>query len=388
MMKNIAVLGSTGSIGKSSIKIIKDLKKSFRVLALSANSNIKVLSGQIKETSCKSVWVADKAAAASLKSITNGKVNVFSEEDGLERILSDRRLDKVILAVSGSAALKALLTAIDYGLDIALANKEALVMAGPLIMRRAHLKKVKIIPVDSEQSAIWQCLHGQDQDRLKRIYLTASGGPLRNISRQRIKKVTVGQVLKHPRWKMGKKITVDSATLMNKGLELLEAMYLFGVGHDRIRILIHPEAIIHSMVEFIDGVILAQLSITDMRIPIQYALTYPERLPSAMPDLDFTKIKSLNFDRPDFKLFPCLKLSLLAAKEGGTLPAVLNAANEVSVRGFLDKLIDFTSIAYIIEKVINEHKIIKSPGLGQILDADRWARSIAWRLVQLRDKKR
>ncbi|MBL7069877.1 MAG: 1-deoxy-D-xylulose-5-phosphate reductoisomerase [Candidatus Omnitrophica bacterium] len=387
-MKNIAILGSTGSIGKNSIKIIKELRKDFRILALSANSNIKVLSEQIKETACKSAWVADRATAASLKSITNGKVSVFSEDCGLDKILSDRRLDKVILAVSGSAALKPLLRAIDYGLDIALANKEALVMAGPLIMKRARLRGVKIIPVDSEQSAIWQCLRGEDMNRLKKIYLTASGGPLRGSSRQRIKKVTVAQVLKHPRWKMGKKITVDSATLMNKGLELLEAMYLFGVGHDKIRILIHPEAIVHSMVEFVDGIILAQLSATDMRIPIQYALTYPQRLPSSLPELDFYKIKNLNFAEPNFKLFPCLKLSLLAAKKGGTLPAVLNAANEISVQGFLSELIDFTSIAYIIEKVTNEHKIIKSPGLEQILDADRWARSRAWRFVQLRSQKR
>ncbi len=387
-MKNIAILGSTGSIGKNSIKIIKELKKDFRILALSANSNIKELSRQIKGTACKSAWVADRAAAVSLKSITSDKVGVFSEDCGLDKILSDRRLDKVILAVSGSAALKPLLRAIDYGLDIALANKEALVMAGPLIMKRARLKGVKIIPVDSEQSAIWQCLRGEDMNRLKKIYLTASGGPLRGISRQRIKKVTVAQVLKHPRWKMGKKITVDSATLMNKGLELLEAMYLFGVGHDKIRILIHPEAIVHSMVEFVDGVILAQLSATDMRIPIQYALTYPERLPVLVPELDFYKIKNLNFGEPDFKLFPCLRLSFLAAKKGGTLPAVLNAANEISVQGFLSELIDFTSIAYIIEKVINEHKIIKSPGLDQILDADQWARSRALRLVQLRSQKR
>jgi 1-deoxy-D-xylulose-5-phosphate reductoisomerase len=272
--------------------------------------------------------------------------------------------------------------AIDNGKDIALANKEALVMAGPIIMKKAAKQKIKIIPIDSEQSAIWQCLDGQDESKLKNIYLTASGGPFRQIARKDLKSIPVVRVLRHPRWKMGKKISVDSATLMNKGFELLEAMYLFNVEPRKIKILIHPEAIIHSMVEFIDGVILAQLSVTDMRIPIQYALSYPDRLCNTSPSLDFLKLRELTFQRPDFKRFPCLGLAYAVAEQGGTAPSVLNAADEISVAEFLKRRISFLSIPKIIGKVLEGHHNKREPDLKDILEADNWAREETYRVIK------
>ncbi|MBM3246887.1 MAG: 1-deoxy-D-xylulose-5-phosphate reductoisomerase [Candidatus Omnitrophica bacterium] len=283
-------------------------------------------------------------------------------------------IDKLVLAISGSAALSPLLCAIDAGIDIALANKEAIVAAGPVITRKLKTKKARIIPIDSEQSAIWQCLNNEDRAKIKNIYLTASGGPLRKTSRNDFQGLTVKRVLRHPRWRMGEKITVDSATLMNKGLEVLETMFLFGIGRDKIKVIIHPEAIIHSMVEFIDGVVLAQLSITDMRIPIQYALSYPERLACGSTGVDFYKLRRFNFERPDCKKFPCLQLAWRAAQEGGTLPCVLNAANEVSVEEFLKGRLNFISIPYVIERVMDRHRNVRQPDLGDIEEADTWAR--------------
>ena len=302
-------------------------------------------------------------------------------------MLADRRIDRVVLAISGSAALPPLLKAIESGKDVALANKEALVMAGPLIMRLAAKNKVKILPIDSEQSAIWQCLEGQDRPKLKEIYLTASGGPFLNLEKKQFKNITPRQALAHPRWKMGRKISVDSATLMNKGLELLEAMYLVGVAPEKIKILIHPESIVHSMVEYVDGSVIAQLSVTDMRIPIQYALSYPERLPApaAFKALDFYRLKTLNFAKPDFKKFPCLKLAYQAACDGGTTPCVLNAANEVSVSEFLKRRLRFTFIPLVIEKVLARHRNIKNPGLKDILAADNWARRQASNIINKYD---
>lgn len=383
-MSNIVILGSTGSIGRSALEVVESLKGEFRVLGLSTNSDIRTLYAQIRRFNPEFAWVRDKKAAALLKSRVKGATLVLSEEEALDRMVRDPRVDRVLLAISGSAALRPLLSSIEAGKTIALANKEALVMAGPLIMRRARLKKAGIIPVDSEQSAIWQCLRSQEPASLERIYLTASGGPLREMSGAQIKKVTLKRVLDHPRWKMGKKITVDSATLMNKGLEMLEAMYLFGVGPEKITVVIHPEAIIHSMVEFRDAVVMAQLSVTDMRIPIQYALTYPKRLNCAFQRLDFLKLKSLNFARPDFAKFPCLGLAYRAAKEGGVSPCVLNAANEVCVEEFLSGGLDFVSIPGIIRGVLDRHKRIVSPGLSEILQADAWARGCARQIIERR----
>ena len=376
-MKRIAILGSSGSIGQSTLSVIRSLPGQFKVEALSVNSDIRSLKKQIEEFKPSVVCVRDKQAASKLRADLSSPVKIFCAEDGLNEMVESSRVDLVMFAITGSAALNPLLSAIKSGKNIALANKEALVMAGPLLMRLAKNHKVNILPVDSEQSAIWQSLGNCRQADVRRIYLTASGGPLRNIPASKFKMVGMEQVLRHPRWKMGKKITVDSATLMNKGLELLEAMFLFGLGADKIKVLIHPEALIHSMVEFNDGVIMAQLSVADMRIPIQYALSYPQRLPNSLPGIDFYRLNKMHFEKPDLKKFPCLALAYSAAASLGTMPAVLNAANEVSVNNFLNKRISFLAIPKIVEKVMRRHKIAANPDLAEIIAADSWARAEA-----------
>jgi len=381
-MKRIAILGSTGSIGQNSLEVIKSFPDKFCAVGLSTNSNIDILYQQIKELHPAFVCVRDKDAAVKLKSKSKFKgIKLFVGEAGLVEMVQDKRIDKVVLAISGSAALPALLKAIENGKDIVLANKEALVMAGPIIMKKAGQKKIKIIPVDSELSAIWQCLKNEDKDKIRNIYLTASGGPFRKIGKKDLKNISVHDALKHPRWKMGPKISVDSANLMNKGLEVLETMYLFDIEPQRIKILIHPQSIIHSMVEFEDGVILAQLSITDMRIPIQYALTYPQRLANKLASVDFCELNRLDFQEPDFRRFPCLGLAYQVAGEQGTLPVVLNAANEVSVDEFLKNRLGFVSIPKVIERVLDKHRNIIEPGLDDILEADNWARREAYCLI-------
>lgn len=380
-MKRIAILGSTGSIGTNALEVVRQLPRKFTVVALSTNSNIGILYEQIKEFKPKSICVRNIEAARELKNKLSKRIRLFTGEDGLESLLEDEGIDTCLLAISGSGALIPLLKAIQQRKQIALANKEALVMAGPLVMREAKKSKIKIIPVDSEQSAIWQCLDKEERVNLERIYLTASGGPFRMMHQKDLKSVCVSSVLKHPRWKMGKKVSVDSANLMNKGLELLEAMFLFGVPCDKIKILIHPEAIVHSMVEFIDGVILAQLSATDMRIPIQYALSYPDRKFNHFPRINFYKLKELHFDAPDLNRFPCLKLAFRVAKDLGTYPAVLNAANEICVEEFLKQRLDFISIPKVIERVLDRHVNKLKPQLNDVLEADAWARGYAQSLI-------
>lgn len=381
-MKNIAILGSTGSIGKSTLDVLKAFPDKFSVAGLTTNSNIELLYQQIKEFHPKFICVRDTDAALALKSkLRSNNLKLFIGDDGLRQITWQNSIDKIVFAISGSSALLPLLTAIESGKEIALANKEAMVCAGPVIMERVAKKNSRLIPIDSEQSAIWQCLKSEEENRLKNIYLTASGGPFRQTSIRALKNISINQVLRHPKWKMGKKITVDSATLMNKGLEVLETMYLFNVRPDRIKILIHPEAIIHSMVEFVDGVVLAQLSVTDMRVPIQYALTYPQRLSNSLPSIAFHKLKKLQFQEPDFKKFNCLELAYRVAFAGGTMPAVLNAANEVSVDGFLKRKLDFLSIPKVIEKVLDKHRKKNKPDLNDILEADAWAREEANRII-------
>jgi 1-deoxy-D-xylulose-5-phosphate reductoisomerase len=381
-MQRIAILGSTGSIGISALEVVRHFPDKFRVIALSADSNIEILYRQIKEVKPLFVCIRNDEFARKLKSKLDSKPKVFVGEKGLQELLERREIEKILLAISGSAALMPLLQAIDNGKEIALANKEALVMAGDIIMARAAKKKINIIPIDSEQSAIWQCLEAQDKSKIKYVYLTASGGPFRETDNKALKNMPIKKVLKHPRWKMGRKISVDSANLMNKGLELLEAMFLFNLPCHKIKIVIHPQAIIHSMVEFTDGVVLAQLSATDMRIPIQYALSYPFRLSNSFPGLDFYKLKRLEFFAPDFHKFPCLRLAYRAASELGTTPAVLNSANEVCVSEFLRQNIPFTSIPKIIETVINRHKNTLKPSLDEIMAADSWARQEAYRVIK------
>lgn len=381
-MKRIAILGSTGSIGKSTLEVIRQLPLEFKAVGLSTNSHIDVLYQQIKEFHPSFVCVNDANSARELQSrLKTNKVKLFTGEEGLRVMMRDKRIDKIVLAISGSAALLPLLAAIENGKDIALANKEALVMAGPIIMHKAKEKKVEIVPVDSEQSAIWQCLDGRDLKKVKNIYLTASGGPFIKATKLELMNVSIDKVLRHPRWKMGKKISVDSASLMNKGLEVLETMFLFNIPVDKIKVLIHPEAVVHSMVEFIDGVILAQLSLTDMRIPIQYAISYPKRLSNTVGSIDFSKIGEFHFEEPDTKKFPCLEMAYQAAREMGTLPAVFNAANEVSVEEFLKGELEFIYIPKVIEKVINRHRNIRKPNLGDIQEADTWARNQAYKVI-------
>jgi 1-deoxy-D-xylulose-5-phosphate reductoisomerase len=381
-MRRIAILGSTGSIGENALRVVRHLPGELKIEALSTNANVGALLRQIKEFSPQSVCVQDKEAALRLqRQIGRKKVKIFTGESGMRSMLALIRPDEVLLAIAGSAALTPLLAAIENTREIALANKEALVMAGPIVTRKAQEKNTRLIPVDSEQSAIWQCLQANERKKIKRLYLTASGGALRNTPKKDFCRVSLQQVLRHPRWKMGKKITVDSATLMNKGLEVLEAIFLFGVEAPRIEVLIHPEAIIHSMVEFIDGVVLAQLSVTDMRVPIQYALTYPRRLAASVAGIDFVKLGALNFSRPDFAKFPCLKLSYQAARELGSSPCALNAANEVSVEEFLGGGLKFAAIPRVIEKVLAKHHHLKNPTLAEILRTDAWARQEARRVI-------
>lgn len=376
-MKRIAVLGSTGSIGRNTLEVIKNFPDKFCVTALSTNSDIACLEKQIKLFCPKFVSVNDEKAALRLKARVAGSVKILSGEEGLSYLCGLSEVDEVVLAVSGIAALAPLLAAIDSAKNVAMANKEALVAAGALVMPKAKSRGVRIIPIDSEQSAVWQCLDAEDAEKLKNIYLTASGGPFLRASRERMKKISLPSVLRHPRWRMGKKITVDSATLMNKGLEVIEAMFLFGVSPEKIKVLIHPEAIIHSMVEFIDGVVMAQLSVTDMRVPIQYAISYPERLPNRMQGIDFYRLKELHFHKPDTKRFPCLRLAYEAARKLGTMPCVLNAANEISVGEFLRGRLDFLDIPRVIERVINRHRNKTTPDLEDIRQADSWARQEA-----------
>lgn len=381
-MKEIAILGSTGSIGQSTLEVVRRFPRRFCVRALSARSNIALLGRQIREFRPKLVCVEDALAARELKK-DGGLLGarLLLGREGLEEAAGSAGIELVVLAISGSAALQPLLKAISRGKDVALANKEALVMAGPLVMAEARRRKSTIIPIDSEQSAIWQCLQGQERSRLARIYLTASGGPFRNVSTQGLKDVSVARVIRHPRWRMGKKISVDSATLMNKGFELLEAMYLFDVPASMISILVHPEAIIHSMVEFVDAVVLAQLSVTDMRIPIQYALAYPERLAGGMPAVDFCRLKHLTFEAPDIRRFPCLRLAYEVAQKQQTFPCVLNAADEACVNAFLCGRLPFLSIAKVIERVLSRHRGRQHPNLKDILEADVWAREEALRSI-------
>ena len=378
---NISIFGSTGSIGRNTLDVVRRLPGRFRIISLSANSNTDILLRQIREFHPRYVCVKDSESAVKLSKAVSGKTKILTGEDGLLCLAEEKKTQKIMLAISGSDALMPLIKAIESGKQIALANKEALVIAGPIIMKMLKNSNASIIPVDSEQSAIWQCLEGRDRYKLNKIYLTASGGPLLRTKKNELRNISIGRVLNHPRWIMGKKISVDSATLMNKGLEFLEAMFLFNIPAQKVKILIHPEAIIHSMVEFNDGIIIAQLSIADMRIPIQYALTYPERMPKKIGSVDFFRLKSLNFEKPDTSRFPCLELAYQAARKLGTYPCVLNAANEVSVESFLDKRINFVSIPKIIEKVLGRHHNIVKPDLCAIQGAQAWAKEEARRLI-------
>ena len=371
-MKNIAILGSTGSVGTNALDVIRNFPENFRVVGLTANSNIGLLEKQIYEFKPLAVAVADEKRAEELQKRTN--VQVFSGKDGLKRIASLPESDFLITAVMGFSGLVPTLAAINAGKAIGLANKETLVAGGSLVMKEAKRRDVKIIPVDSEHSAIFQCMEGNKFQEARRILLTASGGPFLNLKKEELENVTLHQALKHPTWKMGRKITIDSATLMNKGFEVIEAHWLFGVSPSEIEVVIHPESIIHSTVSYRDGNMLACLSVPDMKAPIAYALSYPRRMATEVVSLDLTKIKTLTFEEPDFKKFPLLAVAFEALKKGGVFPCLLNAADEVAVEAFLKRRILFTQIPIVIEKTLSSYSESFPLSLEGILEADQWAR--------------
>lgn len=376
MPRRLAILGSTGSIGVNTLKVVDWHPKRFKVVALSAYNNIELLKAQIKKYKPSYVAAKRKDLAHIKEEFRSLKLKLFDVEKEVAFLAGLRKVDIVVLAMRGAVALMPFLEAVRAGKRVAVANKEALVIAGDLIMKEAYQHNATIVPIDSEQSAIFQCIDGQ-KAKLSKVHLTASGGPLRDVSSKDFTKMKIKDILCHPRWQMGSKITVDSATLMNKGFEFIEAQKLFNLSFDQINVIVHPEAVIHSLVEFIDGSMLAQLAVTDMRLPIQYALTYPERLDTALKPLDLVQLKSLSFQKPDLKKFPAFALALEAARIGGSLPCVLNAADEEAVEAFLQERIDFTSIYKVIEKVVFRHKITRFPSLHDIYEADRWARQEA-----------
>ncbi len=373
--RRVAILGSTGSIGLNALDVISRLHDDFDVVALSADSSIDSLAAQARSFSPKIVAVGNERLAEGVKKLMPRGIRVAVGRDGLNEIVSRSDVDMVVMAISGTACIECLVRAIKCGKAIALANKEALVSAGPIIMKLAYSKEALIIPVDSEHSAIFQCI-SSGTAKASKIYLTGSGGPLLDVPKKDFDRISARRVLDHPKWKMGKKISVDSATMMNKGLEIIEAKYLFGLDESRIEVLIHPEAVIHSMVEFADGAILAQMAVPDMRLPIQYALTYPGRLKSAVKRVDFIKTASLSFREPDGVKFPCLGLARSVARSGGTAPAVLCAADEEAVRWYLEGKIKFSCIPEVIEKVLSRNKYNSKSVLtvSGVLDAVSWAK--------------
>ncbi len=378
--KVLSILGSTGSIGGSTLEVVRQFPERFQVCALAAGRNIGLLLEQIKVFKPSLVAVLDQHLAAQVQQGLMGesyRPEVCFGPDGYARVATFPDAQMLVSAMVGAAGLLPTLAAIQAGKDLALANKETLVIAGQIVMQLAAQKGIRILPVDSEHSAIFQALQGNHHHALKRILLTASGGPFFNKTAEELAKVTPEAALRHPNWSMGRKITIDSATLMNKGLEVIEAHWLFGVPVEQIAIHIHPESIVHSMVEYIDGSVIAQMGIPDMKIPIAYALAYPERLPVQSPPLDLFRLRKLNFFPPDEEKFPCLRLAYDACRRGSTLPAVLNAANEVAVEAFLNGGIGFMGIPQVIEKVMRSHHPAASPTLENILEADRWARKEA-----------
>jgi 1-deoxy-D-xylulose-5-phosphate reductoisomerase len=375
-LKRIALLGSTGSIGRSALQVIEQFPNHFEVVGLAAGRNVDLLTEQIKRFRPKVAAVLDQKLANDLASRlpADTAVKVLAGSEGYQELASYTDADMVLSSMVGAAGLIPTLSAIRAGKDVALANKETLVMAGALVMEEVGKYQIRLLPVDSEHNAIFQALEGHRREDLKRILLTASGGPFLNMDREQLESVTPAQALEHPNWAMGAKITVDSATMMNKGLEVIEAKWLFDVEVERIDVHIHPQSIVHSMVEYVDGSVIAQLGMPDMRVPIAYALAYPERLKLDLPPLNFFSLQTLTFQEPDLDRYPCLDLAFNACEAGGTMPAVLNASNEVAVQAFLDQRISFLGIARLVDKVMQEHELAPATELQAILAADAWAR--------------
>ena len=400
--KRVVVLGATGSIGQSALKVAHDIPDRMEIVGLAANSNVEKLAAAANKVRPESVCLVDETKIETLRRALAYKPRLFAGEVGLREIACLTNADLVLVAIVGTGGLRPALAAIEAGKDLAVASKEILVMAGEIVMREARENGVHVLPVDSEHNAIFQCLEGRKRSTLnaqrstpnaetstfdvsdvRRIILTASGGPFRELSREKFDAITPKQALKHPTWNMGPKITIDSATLFNKGLEMIEAHWLFGVEMERVEVVIHPQSIVHSMVEFADGSTLAQLSYSDMCFPIQFAVTWPDRVGNTLPPLDFSKLSKLEFFTPRYDAFPALSLARRAGETGGTLPAVMNATNEIAVAAFLDQKVRFPQIWQLVEEVMNQHTLVARPDLDAILQADQWARAEAARIVKL-----
>ena len=382
-MKRLSILGSTGSIGVNTLHVVSQFPERFNVVSLSAGANIQLLKQQILRFRPQVVSVLNKELSEALrKELTNVPVEILHGVEGLIRVATHPDVDQVVSAIVGAVGLIPTLSAIKSGKTVALANKESLVMGGKIVMEEAKRNHVRILPVDSEHSAIFQALLGHQKEAVRRLVLTASGGPFLNFPLSRLHDVTAKEALHHPHWEMGKKITIDSASLMNKGLEVIEAHWLFDVPVEKIVVLIHPQSVVHSMVEYIDGSIVAQMGIADMRIPISYTLAFPERLNLNLPPLDLPKSEGLTFSVPDPERFPCLKLAYQSIGIGETMPAILNAANEVAVGAFLEGSIKFTSIPSLLKRVMEEHDVKPIHTIEDILRADHWAREKAKALLE------
>ena len=376
-MKNVVLLGSTGSIGTSTIKVAEDLPGHIRLVGLAAGNNVDLLVEQARAHRPLAVSISDPAKAAVVAERLGGGVRVSSGSAGLLELATLPEADIVLIAIVGTAGLQPALAAIRAGKDIAVASKEILVMAGETVMSEARKHGVRVLAVDSEHSAIFQCLDGKPTDSVRSLWLTASGGPFRTTPKSEFAGITVERALKHPSWVMGRKITIDSATLFNKGLEMIEARWLFDIEMARVKVVVHPQSVVHSMVEYVDGSMIAQLSTPDMCLPIQYALTYPERVGSGRVQTNLAKLGTLTFEEPDAERFPALTLARRAGERGGTLPAVLNAANEVAVEAFCNRKIGFEDITALVARVMERHEWVEKPSLEEILAADVWARGAA-----------
>ena len=381
-MKNVVLLGSTGSIGTSTVKVAEDLPDQIRLIGLAAGGNSELLLEQARRHRPAVVSISDPAKAKALQNILGASTQVYCGNEGLLKLATLPAADIVLIAIVGTAGLQPALAAIRAGKDIAVASKEILVMAGEIVMKEARQHGVKVLAVDSEHSAIFQCLDGKPSSSVRKLWLTASGGPFRSQTdwpREKFSEITVERALKHPSWVMGRKVTIDSATLFNKGLEMIEARWLFDIEMGRVGVVVHPQSIVHSMVEFVDGSLIAQLSTPDMCLPIQYALTYPARAASDRVQTDFPKIGTLTFEEPDTERFPSILLARRAGDTCGTLPAVFNAANEIAVEAFVNRKINFLQITETVRRVMDAHKVVDHPTLEKILEADAWARREAAR---------
>jgi len=376
-MKQVVLLGSTGSIGTSTIKVAKDLPDRIRLIGLAAGRNVDLLRDQANQLQPTMIGMADSSSIDQLRQGLEPEIETVFGQEGLIQLATLPEADIVLIAIVGIAGLEPALAAIRAGKDIAVASKEILVMAGELVMQEAARYGVRVLAVDSEHSAIFQCLEDKPESSVRSLWLTASGGPFRMLDKEAFDAITLEQALQHPSWVMGRKITIDSATMFNKGLEMIEARWLFNIGMDRVKVIVHPQSVVHSLVEFCDGSMIAQLSTPDMCLPIQYALTYPDRVSSDRVQTDLATIGSLTFQAPDEDRFPALKLARQAGLTCGTMPAVLNAANEVAVEAFCDRLVAFNDIWRMVSEVMGVHEVVPHPTLEQILAADQWARHCA-----------